>query len=893
MHERSLTGNWEFRFEDEPDWRTLAVPGCWELLADVPKNRSGPAWYRLVTEIPGALRSGRLWLAFDGVSYDCQVWVNGTEVGRHTGLWDAFRIEITNAVGLQAHALIEVRVEKPASLTAGPESPPVAGNFPLPETLAGFLPYVWGHIFGGIWQDVRLVATGQVVFTHVHARGTAVGALHIEAGLPTPATVHCQVSDPSGRILWTMTCDGTEQVLFEAQLADPLPWSLTAPMLYEARLRIDDGDERVMRFGLRSLRADGTTLLLNERPLYPRLALSWGWYPDALHSNPGPERVRADFAQLRALGYNGVKLCLWVPPQYYFDLADELGLLLWLELPLWLPQPTPFFRAQTPVEYEHIMRAARNHPSVILYTLGCELNAEIGADLLEPLYALAKRLAGDALVRDNSGSGEAYGGLLNEYADYYDYHFYSDIQFLRPLLDLFAPRWRPELPWLFGEFCDLDTFRDLRRLYASNGGVPPWWTVSDDRQNPQGARWQFDIVATEQRLRANGFWERGTELEHISQAQGLLHRKWTFELVRSYREIGGYVVTGEVDTPISTAGMLNDLGELKFDAAAFRQANADLVVLVGWDKRRTWLGGGDRVAPWDNWSYPAGAIVRAHLIASHYGTAHGPAHITWRVVWHDGAILADGAATSPFALTPGTVAEVHIAELRVPELDAPSRASLEVDLQIGDETATNRWPLWFFPAEPWRANEHVTLADPSGRLHDLPHLAPAPQLPPSAPVRPVLIATSWLPEVELHLASGGAAILLQSGSGPAGPVGTVEMPFWREAIKVIEPHPAWGDFPHDGYVDLQFFGCATDHALDTGTLEQARPILRRLDVRTMAVHDYATEIPWGAGRLIVSTLRFEGGLGEQPLGIIRNTAAAYLLSCWVRYLATSLAPGSP
>ena len=44
-------------------------------------------------------------------------------------------------------------------------------------------------------------------------------------------------------------------------------------------------------------------------------------------------------------------------------------------------------------------------------------------------------------MRDNSGSGEAYGGLLNEYADFYDYHFYSEPHFLRPLVESFTPRW--------------------------------------------------------------------------------------------------------------------------------------------------------------------------------------------------------------------------------------------------------------------------------------------------------------------------------------------------------------------------------------------------------------------------------------------------------------------
>ena len=84
------------------------------------------------------------------------------------------------------------------------------------------------------------------------------------------------------------------------------------------------------------------------------------------------------------------------------------------------------------------MLQAATHPSVILYTLGCELNASIGADILSPLFEQTKQNSGDALVRDNSGGGDAYGGLLNEHAEFYDYHFYSDLQFFRPLLDYYA-----------------------------------------------------------------------------------------------------------------------------------------------------------------------------------------------------------------------------------------------------------------------------------------------------------------------------------------------------------------------------------------------------------------------------------------------------------------------
>lgn len=912
---------WQFRFDSDSDWQPIHVPGCWETFGG-PKNRPGPAWYRTTVDIPTDWADQRIWLHFGAVSYHCELFVNGQPAGTHTGMWDAFAFELTSLVAPGQPAELLLRVEKPADLTAGPDSPTVPGRFPLRETLAGFLPYVWGHTFGGIWQHATLSVHGPAHLLDACIHADANGHTILAITTDQPAAVAIDLLDPHGNLLCTLegvTAPGDSSDEFEAfpaatpvahapvaphslpaahqavepttyrwrasvQIGNPQKWSPTQPVLYSARIRLD-GHTETQRFGCRTFVTQGRELLLNGLPCYPRMALSWGWYADRLTPNPEPERIRADFAKLKALGYNGIKCCLWIPPPVYLDIADELGILVWIELPMWLPRPTEHFRRQVAVEYPRLVQQLRRHTSVVFYTLGCELNAQVGADILAPLYGLLKDMLGNrALVRDNSGSGEAYGGLLNEFADFYDYHFYCDLQFMRALLDAFTAAWRPPQPWLFGEFCDHDTFRDLRRITSpAHAGIPAhWWLSSDPVINPQGARWQMDVHDHERRLRAAGLWERGAEFERLSYEHALLHRKLTLELVRSVPPVGGYVITGEVDTPISTAGMWNDLGELKCAPEAFRAFNQDTVALLGWDQRRAWIHGGDRLVRTDRHCFSAGSQIRPHLLVAHHGSATGPAHVAWSVIQDDGTLLASGTHTTSFVVQPGTVRELCVAEFNAPHVVIPMRAQLRVQIQIGTSSTENDWPLWFFPSDAWNDMPPLALFDPLGCLHDLVFPGERIGAPAIADCTSQIIATAWSQELDTWVRQGGRAILLQAGEQP-GPVPTRAMPFWREALRIIEAHPAWGTFPHTGWAGLQYYGCATDTALKTAHIPGCRPLLRRIDTRTMAQHDYAAELPHGAGRLLISTLRLEGGTGDQPTGIAHNPAAQWMLAAWARH----------
>lgn len=866
--------------------------------------------------IPAHRSAGqRLWLDFGAASYHCAVSVDGQEIGSHTGLWDPFEVEIPGVYAPGKRAELLVRVEKPASLTAGPDSPSVPGRFPLRQTLSGFLPYVWGHAFGGLWQEVQVRVTGPRRLIDLHAHGTAGGRVCVSGECSAPGPCRLMLFDPAGKLLVNESVEARPCLEWSGDLPNPQPWSPANPALYNVLLSLPEdegGTPRAYgrRFGLRTLQTQGATIVLNGRPIYPRLALSWGWYPDRRSPNPGPDRVRAGLLRLRQMGYNGVKLCLWFPPPYYFDLADELGMILWVELPMWLPNPTAFFRQQAPLEYDRLVRLARNHPSVLLYTLGCELDRAVDAPFLAGLYAQVKALAGDALVRDNSGSGEAYGGWLAESADFYDNHFYSDLQFLPPLLNTFAPNWRAAKPWLMGEFCDYDTVRDLPALLAAGSGALPWWLQDDPQANPQGARWEYRSVRHVDKLHEHGLWTRNQppdqppgkegspsrdlgEVIQASHRQGLLHRKVTLEAVRARRDLSGYVVTGEADTPISTAGMWDDLDRRKFEAGAFRAFSDDLVLLAGWDRRRTWDAGGDRPALWDPYSYPVGAMVRAHLIASNYTAFHGPARLTWQAAFSGKAPLAGGEAA--VELVPDHAQELIVAQFLAPEVAHPRRVTLQASIEAGGYSATNTWPLWIYPPTPWAGMAPFLLLDPLGVLADLPRLMPdlCQVCDPGREISPtdaVLVCTAWNAQASALVAGGGRAILLQQRDGPPGPLPVVACPYWREALKLAEPHPAWGDFPHDD-PGLQFYALAADCALDAAALihssrqaGSAAPLLRRLDTRGLDLHEYAVVLEQGPGRLIVTTLRFQGGLGDQPSGISRSPAAAYLLACWLRYL---------
>lgn len=892
-----LDGVWEFAWGDDSAWGTITVPGTWDAQGytgpDGDRRAEGPGHYRRAITVPAAWDGQRILLEFDAVAYYVEARVNGQPVGTHQGLWTPFAFDITAAARPGAANVIELDVWKTG----------LAGSrFPIRESLVGFLPDV-AIPFGGVWQSARLRAVNGYGLADVRVdadpeSGTVeVGAAVVAPGdVPGGAQFLVEIRDRSGVIVTQTAQSVTDAVQrIKLQVADPVHWSPADPALYRAELRLETGSGESLAahsvtFGFRALTRSGTRLLFNGAPVNLRGALHWGWYPDLLCPAPDADTVRAEFRKLRALGCNLVKLCLFIPSQTYFEIADEEGMFLWAELPLWLPQVSADLRARAPQEYAAIMAQVRHHPSVILTSLGCELGHDVDAEFVRVLDDAVRPHTAGMLLCDNSGSGEAYGAQTADNSDFYDYHFYCDLHYFDPLIDHFRRDWREQRPWIFGEFCDADDYRDTAAARQQHGGALPWWLRD---HNPIHAVSKIAYHEQDERmarLRAArpDLPLDGAKLQALSRRQSLLIRKVILEKVRARAGMGGYVLTSIRENPLATSALFDDAMTPKYDADDFTQFNTDSVLLLGQGRAREWRDGGDRPRPFDRWNHTAGQPLSLRVLLAHVGPRLTDGVLRWEVRDDDHARVHGGEIPLSGPLPHGDPGMVASLDFTPPARDTAYGITLTVALHSGEHTIRNEWRLWVFP--PVTAWPVCGLLDPGGSLLRFDDLAGAAQpvgtLAPSA-WPPVVIASTITPALLDYLRGGGRVLLLQGDRD--APLAVQAVPFWREAIKLIGADPVMARFPHDGApgpgdVAAQFYHLATDRAFDMDRaadvlpgLHGVRSLLGRLDARLFTWTEYLFAGQVGAGQIIATTLRFTGGEGDQVIGLRDNTAGRWLL----------------
>ncbi|MCK4515009.1 MAG: hypothetical protein KAU31_07110, partial [Spirochaetaceae bacterium] len=459
--------------------------------------------------------------------------------------------------------------------------------------------------------------------------------------------------------------------------------------------------------------------------------------------------------------------------------------------------------------------------------------------------------------RDNSGSAEAYGGVELEISDYYDYHFYSEANHFASLIDHFQPGWKQEKPIIFGEYCDSDTLRYL-------AGEKRWWTSRDPDINPQGVRWDMSVLEHEERSKALSLIRPWPEAIALSQRRTAEYRKLIFEQTRLDSRISGYVVTNIIDTPISTAGLLDVDGRSKFEVQDFASVNGDVVLMLERDRRRIWERGGDRPQYIDPFAVLHGASSRFRIIGSNFSprTLRGTLTVSLRLLSTPDCPMC--VERCEVVLQPGRVAEIGLLSCEIPESNGVYSMFLDATLGPTGQTnaseesiawAHNRWEIWAFP--------DITI----------PSEASATNEPGSVAIRYAIDD-----EVVERYRNGQTTLVVIDRHDP---MYTVPGPFWREGVPLIDNTSVFRRIPHRGYAGAQFIGVTPDLSISPESAdrivgEKGRTLIQRIDARTLEEGSYWME--WGNGqtRLIATTLQLEGASGRARRGLAANVFGSFL-----------------
>ncbi|MCI5846871.1 MAG: beta galactosidase jelly roll domain-containing protein [Clostridiales bacterium] len=393
-------------------------------------------WYRRTFTLPPEAIGKRVLLHFGAVDYQCQAWVNGQSVGVHQGGYASFTFEITAALQAGENTLVVCADDQPRG-----------GRQPSGKQSHRY------HSFGcsytrttGIWQTVWLEWVSDSYLDSVKIIPDAAnGTVYLDvltngakAGMEVSAQALYQGAEQASR---RVKLDGAH-----ARITLTLPerhlWEPGTPCLYDLKLTLWQDQTALdavdSYFALRTVSFDGKRCLINGKPVFQRLVLDQGFYPDGIYTAPTDDALKNDILLSMQMGFNGARLHQKVFEQRFLYWADQLGYLCWGEMPSWGIDPArPHTMSVFLQEWLQVIDRDFNAPCIIGW---CPYNETWGeeGDGLRPLTLQATYRATKA-VDPTRPCIDTSGGIHVE-TDIYDTHDYEQDP------EVFRQRYQPGAP---------------------------------------------------------------------------------------------------------------------------------------------------------------------------------------------------------------------------------------------------------------------------------------------------------------------------------------------------------------------------------------------------------------------------------------------------------------
>jgi Glycosyl hydrolases family 2, sugar binding domain/Glycosyl hydrolases family 2/Glycosyl hydrolases family 2, TIM barrel domain len=729
--------------------RPTRVPSSWQSqFADL-RDYSGVAWYWRTWTQSDLAPDARLLLRFGAIDYLADVYVNGQKVGSHEGGYLPFEFDITPQVH-RGENQIAVRVADPG---AKPHSVVEGINYAeIPHGKQN-----WYVQTSGLWQSVELHVRPRMRYGAVHISAGADGSFKVSASLTSPADAAqaytgAEILDPNGQSVWKESHNltpGQSRADFSGTLSRPSPWSPSNPALYTLHAWLSSGDFQTYRFGFRTFETRGGKFYLNGQVVYLRAALDQDFYPDSVYTPPSLDYIKDEMQKAKAMGLNMLRCHIKVPDPRYLQAADEVGILIWYEIPNW-DKLTDNSKRRGMETLRGMVERDWNHPSIVITSI---INESWGANLkeadqrqwLKQAYLDAKTFVPGWLVVDNSACCENF----HMATDLADFHQYNSIPDYAGDFDRFIADMATRPGWLFSPDGDAAPRGDEPLVLSEfgNWGLPrlpdtkPWWFTRDfeDREitRPDGVEQRFADYQYGSLFSGFGALADATQEHEYSSL------KYEIESLRAQPDIQGYVITEFTDINWETNGLLDMWRHPKTFSERLGHLQQDHLVALRAEQRNLTVG--DR--------------ARADVYFSNYGKeALSGARAYWEL---DGTEVR-GQFDLP-SVASGSCAKTGKIEFTVPSVGAPSRHLLKVTVSAaGTAISDNSLDFYLYPPRASELNPSVVFHDPGGRLRRLSNemrrrnfLAPS-----GSEALPVMIASTWDDEVQKTLQNGGRVILL-------------------------------------------------------------------------------------------------------------------------------------
>ncbi|WP_045689494.1 glycoside hydrolase family 2 TIM barrel-domain containing protein [Hymenobacter sp. AT01-02] len=376
----------------DASWRAIDLPHDWSS-EDVPGTNSpfsakaisqvsggfttgGTGWYRKTFVVPESQRGQRIQLQFDGVYMNAEVWLNGQRLGAHPYGYTSFWYDVTDKVQFGANNVLAVQVRN-----EGQNSRWYSGS--------GIYRHVWLRVLAPVHIEPWGTYLTTPTVTAATAQVKAETQVRNEATQPATLTVVTSLRSPAGQQVarletkQTLTAGSNARVQQTLSVPSPALWSVDTPVLYTARTQVFRGpqllDQVETSFGIRTVSFDPQQgLRLNGQAL----KLKGG----CIHHDNGPLGAKAyDRAEerkielLKASGYNAIRCSHNPPSPALLDACDRLGMLVIDEaFDMWREAKNPedyhrYFAAWWQRDVASMVLRDRNHPSIILWSLGNEI----------------------------------------------------------------------------------------------------------------------------------------------------------------------------------------------------------------------------------------------------------------------------------------------------------------------------------------------------------------------------------------------------------------------------------------------------------------------------------------------------------------------------------------